>query len=280
MEDVTIWLCEHDLGDYCHKFEEHGWDELSLLAEMSDVQLEKCIKKEGHRAKFRKALRKLTSASVISGVSANPSPVSSLTEIPWEFGAVSRKGTDHASHSHTPITETTASLDGVVLMGTIQKVDRTTSIEPYLEVDRIYSKDTAQRVGGKTSMCADQEIDGEKLIVTVRVVDGTESREAVREADSVDSTGTNRVVKGTTPIRVNQEIDRKGLIDTPRLVDGTESMDSIQKGDSTALIQTVQEAKDISEFLEDNIEENYTFTTSSTHAYNEESGFDEARMKP
>ena len=61
MEDTKAWLISNGLGEYWSKFEEQGWDELSLLAEMSDVDIEACITKAGHRAKFRKVLKSLSS---------------------------------------------------------------------------------------------------------------------------------------------------------------------------------------------------------------------------
>ena len=55
-EEVSIWLEENGLGQYTTKFEEHGWDEISLLLEMTDAQIEKCISKPGHIARFKRAL--------------------------------------------------------------------------------------------------------------------------------------------------------------------------------------------------------------------------------
>ena len=59
MEDLRNWLCANGLGDYFPALQKHGWDEMSLLNEMTDLQIEKCIPKAGHRAKFKGALRHL-----------------------------------------------------------------------------------------------------------------------------------------------------------------------------------------------------------------------------
>ena len=303
MEDVKLWLRSNGLGQYWHKFEEHGWEELSLLAEMSDVELGMCITKPGHRAKFRKALRTLTSTSAISGDSTSLSSVCNLEEIPWEMGAVSRKGTDHASHSLTRTTESTAPLDGAVSMNAVQEVDKTKSIETVLEEDRKHSVDTNRAVDGTesrdavrgadntdstgtirvvkgtTSMSPDQEIDRKELIDTARIVDGTES------------TDTTRVVKGTTSLCTDQEIDKKELLDTARIVDGTESInaireidgasiDAVQELDRTIPIETVREVKNGPGILEDSRQENYVNATTSSLTNNEEYQFDVARMEP
>ena len=59
MEEVKDWLCENGFGDYGQNFEDNGWDDLTLLPDMTYVQIKKCIHKEGHVAKFRKAARQL-----------------------------------------------------------------------------------------------------------------------------------------------------------------------------------------------------------------------------
>ena len=46
-------------GLYSPNFEEHSRDDISLLLEMSEQEIETCIPKAGHRARFRKALRTL-----------------------------------------------------------------------------------------------------------------------------------------------------------------------------------------------------------------------------
>lgn len=58
--EVNIWLNDNGLGEYSEKFKEKGWDEISLLLEMSDVQVEMCIQKPGHVVKFKKALESLS----------------------------------------------------------------------------------------------------------------------------------------------------------------------------------------------------------------------------
>ena len=58
-DEVSVWLQENDLGQYSSKFSENGWDELSLLLEMSDDQIKKCIPKPGHIIKFKRALEML-----------------------------------------------------------------------------------------------------------------------------------------------------------------------------------------------------------------------------
>ena len=57
--EVNIWLNDNGLGEYSDKFKEKGWDEISLLLEMSDGQIEMCIPKPGHVVKFKKALESL-----------------------------------------------------------------------------------------------------------------------------------------------------------------------------------------------------------------------------
>ena len=59
MEEVKEWLCENSFGEYCQNFEDNGWDDLTLLPDMTYVQIKKCIHKEGHVAKFRKVVRQL-----------------------------------------------------------------------------------------------------------------------------------------------------------------------------------------------------------------------------
>ena len=59
MEKVQEWLCDNGFGEYAQNFEDNGWDDLTLLSEMTNVQIRKCIHKEGHVAKFRKAARRL-----------------------------------------------------------------------------------------------------------------------------------------------------------------------------------------------------------------------------
>ena len=57
MHKVAEWLKENDLGQYIAKFEEYGWDELSVLSDMTLGDIAMCIQKPGHKAKFKRALR-------------------------------------------------------------------------------------------------------------------------------------------------------------------------------------------------------------------------------
>ena len=60
MDDLKAWLCDKGLGEHAPKFQEHGWDELSNLPDMTDCDIEMCITKRGHRVKFKKARDGLT----------------------------------------------------------------------------------------------------------------------------------------------------------------------------------------------------------------------------
>ena len=57
--EVNIWLNDNGLGEYTERFKEKGWDEISLLLEMTDSQIDTCIQKPGHVVKFKKALESL-----------------------------------------------------------------------------------------------------------------------------------------------------------------------------------------------------------------------------
>ena len=52
--EVQAWLRDKGLEEHASKFQEHGWDDISLLQEMTDDDIEMCIKKRGHRVKFKK----------------------------------------------------------------------------------------------------------------------------------------------------------------------------------------------------------------------------------
>lgn len=58
METVKDWLCKNGLGENCIHFEENGWDEMSLLPQMTCADIEMCIKKRGHIVKFKKSVEK------------------------------------------------------------------------------------------------------------------------------------------------------------------------------------------------------------------------------
>ena len=58
MDSFSDWLTENGLERYVPKFKEYGWDDKSLLFEMTDIDIEMCIPKPGHKAKFKKALRR------------------------------------------------------------------------------------------------------------------------------------------------------------------------------------------------------------------------------
>ena len=61
MDRVAEWLRENDLESYIQTFEEYGWDKLPVLLEMTENDIEMCIQKPGHKAKFKRALRYLKS---------------------------------------------------------------------------------------------------------------------------------------------------------------------------------------------------------------------------
>ena len=58
MDHLAAWLTENNLEIYVPKFKEYGWDDKLLLFEMADSDIELCIQKPGHRARFKKALRR------------------------------------------------------------------------------------------------------------------------------------------------------------------------------------------------------------------------------
>ena len=59
MEEVRNWLEENGLGCYASKFDDDGWDDITLLHEMTDSHIESCIQKPGHIVKFKRALKRL-----------------------------------------------------------------------------------------------------------------------------------------------------------------------------------------------------------------------------
>ena len=59
MEEVRKWLEENGLGCYASKFDDDGWDDITLLHEMTDSHIESCIQKPGHIVKFKRALKRL-----------------------------------------------------------------------------------------------------------------------------------------------------------------------------------------------------------------------------
>ena len=59
--EVQAWLRDNGLEEHATKFREHGWDDISLLQEMTDDDIEMCIKKRGHRVKFKKVRESLIS---------------------------------------------------------------------------------------------------------------------------------------------------------------------------------------------------------------------------
>ena len=88
MEEVKVWLCENGFGDYGQNFEDNGWDDLTLLPDMTYAQMKKCIHKEGHVAKFRKAARQLkkdSNAGINDNRKLNTRPGKRTTEYPTEY---------------------------------------------------------------------------------------------------------------------------------------------------------------------------------------------------
>ena len=60
MEVVAAWLAEHGLSDYAANFDEEGYDDMQLLAELSaeeTAELGEAVQmKKGHRIKLAKRL--------------------------------------------------------------------------------------------------------------------------------------------------------------------------------------------------------------------------------
>ena len=170
MGEVKVWLSSNGLGEYWPNFVENGWEELSLLTEMSDTELEVCITKAGHRAKFRKALRSLTIASA-SGNSVGPSHADERQKISCEMGAM-----PVAANAQATCTPSLA--------------HRT---ETLTQLDRSKSKDTFPTKNGAESMETVRETDtGPDQIDAVRGVDNTGSDpiETVKEIDKADTVAT------------------------------------------------------------------------------------------
>ena len=180
MEEIKLWLSSNGLGEYWHNFEEHGWEELSLLTEMSDVDLELCITKRGHRAKFKKALRSFTNASAASGNSASLNSAGDLEKNPVEVDGIGmpREEVNHASQlAH--VTEITTQLDTAGSLHIARETGQTDSFDTAREVDR-------------TERDAFREMDRTDSVDVVRELDRTCSVDAVPEADMTDSVETVR----------------------------------------------------------------------------------------
>jgi len=86
-ETVEAFLAEHELSRYAEAFDEHGWDSLIALRNISDthlVQLESSVAmKIGHRSRLRAALGKAAAPPVPSAPSAPSAP----PPVPDEAGA-------------------------------------------------------------------------------------------------------------------------------------------------------------------------------------------------
>ena len=180
MEDVKVWLSYNGLGEYWQNFEKHGWEELWLLTEMSEVDLEMCITKRGHRAKFRKALRPLTNASASSGNSESPSHADERQNFSCEVGPMPLESTDHPTPSLLQMADTTTKLERTESNCSIQVEDRTEPIETVWKIDKA----------------------GTDQIDAVREVDNTGSDpiDAVQEIDNADSVAKAQDMKAVLRI--------------------------------------------------------------------------------
>ena len=173
MEEVKVWLSSNGLGEYWPNFEKHGWEELSLLSEMSEVELEVCITKAGHRAKFRKALRSLTNASASSGNSESPSHADKRQKFPCEMGAMPVANTE-AIPSLTQRTETLTQL------GRAESGDASPKEDDAESMETVRKSDT-----GPGQIDAVHEVDNT----------GTDSADTIQEIDKADSEAIVRDVK-------------------------------------------------------------------------------------
>ena len=171
MGDVKVWLSSNGLGEYWPNFEEHGWEELSLLTEMSEVDLEICITKRGHRAKFRKALRSLTYAPVIP---ASPCHADEHQKILCEMGAPPVTANTKATPSVTQRTETLTQLGRAESKDTFHKEDGAESMETVRKTDT-----------GPGQTDAVHEVDNT----------GTDTADTVQEIDKAGSEAIVRDVK-------------------------------------------------------------------------------------
>ena len=85
-ETVVTFLAAHELSMYAAAFDEHGWDSLSALRDISDadlVQLEKDVAiKSGHSSRLRRALGKVVApaAPAVPAAPAAPPPATQEAE--------------------------------------------------------------------------------------------------------------------------------------------------------------------------------------------------------
>ena len=66
-QTTATFLAEHDLSSYTAAFDEHGWDSLPALQDISDDDLKQLVTdvamKSGHAARLRTALAKAPAAA-------------------------------------------------------------------------------------------------------------------------------------------------------------------------------------------------------------------------
>ena len=191
MGEVKVWLSSNGLGEYWPNFEEHGWEELSLLTEMSEVELEVCITKAGHRAKFRKALRSLTNAFASSGNSESPSHADERQKFPCEMGTM-------------PVVNTTSSL--TQRTGTLTQLSRAESKDTFPKEDDAESMETVQKTDtGLGQIDAVHEVDNT----------GTDPADTVQEIDKADSEAIVRDVKDALRIADDNRTETEPNVTIP-----------------------------------------------------------------
>ena len=68
MEQVYNWLTECHLGRYSPSFKENAWDNLSLLLNMTEMDMDICIARRGDIARFKNSLKRLKETAIAQHV--------------------------------------------------------------------------------------------------------------------------------------------------------------------------------------------------------------------
>ena len=88
-QTTATFLAEHDLSSYTAAFDEHGWDSLPALQDISDDDLKQLVTdvamKSGHAARLRTALGKAPAAAATAPAENGPA-VSAVLAAPAAAG--------------------------------------------------------------------------------------------------------------------------------------------------------------------------------------------------
>ena len=209
VNEVLEWLRENDLIEYFSNFVEHGWDQLAVIAEMTENDIEMCIQKPGHKVKLKRAIavlkgnQSIIPKHVMDKNSDQNSMKTGGTDCPYVYGSTEEISNQDSRRIATTERQNASSSDN-----SHQDSKRTGTKESIVSSSQTYSNQSEDTQSSTHSLHVSQSCSpGDSKSSTTQSQFDTDIKHAVESVDVINMDIPNRPEGPISIPVVNQNYD-------------------------------------------------------------------------